>query len=339
MFLKIKYCLLSLLMLFALLSCNKEGGQQRNRVYILTDISSLKNDIGEPDDTQSLIRFLLYANEFDIEGFGATYSSHGDTIYPQYLEKVLYAYGQSIDKLKRYGDYPDACELMHKIKKGNPAKGVNQIGEGKDTDLSAHIIEVLKKSDNRPLWVLIWGGSLDLAQALWRIRESIPEEEAGKLIRMLRVYSILDQYDKSGQWIRENFKDLFFILNNGSFQGVYRTGNTDLVSSEWVEANILSNPAPLAQMYPNYNGGDPWGKVKGVKEGDSPSFLYLLPHSPGDPENPEIDSWGGNFKRVEGSNHYVDCQFGEALSVAGNISKWRMEFQSDFIKRLSWLME
>lgn len=40
----------------------------RNRVIVCTDISN------EPDDQQSLVRFLTYANEFDIEGIIATTS-------------------------------------------------------------------------------------------------------------------------------------------------------------------------------------------------------------------------------------------------------------------------
>lgn len=90
-------------------------------------------------------------------------------------------------------------------------------------------------------------------------------------------------------------------------------------------------------MYPNYDGGYPWGKVRGIKEGDSPSFL--LPQSHSNPEYPDVESWGGQFKQIEGTNHYVDCQRLEALLYAKNISKWREDFQSDFIKRLSWLKD
>lgn len=228
---------------------------------------------------------------------------------------------------------------MNKIKRGNPSKGTNHIGKGKDTELSEHIIQVMKENDGRPLWILVWGGSLDLAQALWKIKKTMPSYKVDELIRPLRIYSISDQYDDCGKWIREQFKDLFFILNNGSFRGMYRTGNTQLASYEWVEKNIQSNPSPLAQLYPNYIGKDPWGKVSGIKEGDTPSFLYLLPLSPGTPENPEMDSWGGRFKKIKGTNHYIDCQSKDALSVSGNVSKWRSAFQSDFIKRLSWLLE
>jgi hypothetical protein len=38
------------------------------RVFVLTDISN------EPDDEESMVRFLVYANEYDVEGFVATTS-------------------------------------------------------------------------------------------------------------------------------------------------------------------------------------------------------------------------------------------------------------------------
>ena len=45
----------------------------KQRVIVLTDIEA------DPDDTQSLIRFLLYSNQWDIEGLIATTSIHQKT--------------------------------------------------------------------------------------------------------------------------------------------------------------------------------------------------------------------------------------------------------------------
>jgi len=41
----------------------------RPRVVVMTDIAN------EPDDQMSLVRFLVYANEFDVEGLVATTST------------------------------------------------------------------------------------------------------------------------------------------------------------------------------------------------------------------------------------------------------------------------
>lgn len=184
------------------------------------------------------------------------------------------------------------------------------------------------------MWILIWGGQLDLAQALWKIQNTMPEDKAQNLIAAARVYAIADQYDECGPWIRSNFKDLFYIVNQVSFRGMYRGGDSTLVSKDWVDKNIKSNPAPLAQLYPNYKGGDPWGKVTGIKEGDSPSVLYLLN---GNPEKPMSGCWGGTFSLIEGTNHYTDGKKSDFPLHTESVYKWRSDFQSDFLKRLAWL--
>ena len=53
-----------------------------------------------------------------------------------------------------------------------------------------------------------------------------------------------------------------------------------MTSSGWVEAHIQGHGA-LGDLYPDYDGGDIWsrtlGRVRGIKEGDTPSFLSLSP--------------------------------------------------------------
>ena len=41
---------------------------EKRRVLVLTDIEN------EPDDTESMVRFLVYSNQWDIEGIVATTS-------------------------------------------------------------------------------------------------------------------------------------------------------------------------------------------------------------------------------------------------------------------------
>lgn len=334
---KIFFIIISLLATLHISANVKRSHVNRPRVFILTDISTLDASVGEPDDTESLIRFLLYANEFGIEGFGATYTSSGKTIYPQYIKQVITLYGESLPRLRKHGHYPSSKSLLKKVKSGMPQKGLSHMGKEKDTELSNYLVKLLTDSDTRPLWVLAWGGTIDLAQALWKIQTGMSQNALRRAIAKLRVYAIADQYDDAGLWIRQNFKDLFYILNNGSFRGMYRTGNVNLVSSDWVTDYIHSSSASLARLYPNYKGGDPWGRVVGIKEGDTPSFLYLLPQSHNVPEKPEIEGWGGCFQRIEGTNHFVDGVEADALSLAPQIAKWRTEFQQDFAIRIGWL--
>ena len=59
-------------MLAALLVCVPALGvsEPKQRLIVLTDIEA------DPDDSQSLVRLLLYANQIDIEGIVATTSTH-----------------------------------------------------------------------------------------------------------------------------------------------------------------------------------------------------------------------------------------------------------------------
>ncbi|WP_176647624.1 nucleoside hydrolase-like domain-containing protein [Duganella sp. SG902] len=68
----------------------RRGAQEaRQRLFVLTDIEA------DPDDTQSLIRLMLYANQFDIEGIVATTSVHmKNVVHPDAVRSVIRRYGQ-----------------------------------------------------------------------------------------------------------------------------------------------------------------------------------------------------------------------------------------------------
>src|SRR6516165_8947923 len=69
------------------------NGEPKPRLIVLTDISSLTAGVAEPDDGQSLIRLMLYVNEFDIEGLIATSNlGHGLKTRPDLIRRVVDAY-------------------------------------------------------------------------------------------------------------------------------------------------------------------------------------------------------------------------------------------------------
>ena len=278
----------------------------RTRIFVLTDISTLSADEGEPDDTQSLIRLLLMSDKFNIEGIAATYTSHGRHLYPEYPKEVIRAYAVSYPNLTRHSQgFANPDSLLAKVTFGSGRCGTDRIGKGHDTPASRALENAVRSNPVKPLWVLVWGAPTDLAQALWSLREECRPEEERRLLANLHVYAIGDQYDKSGPWIRSKFPQLDYITDYSNFRGMYRGGDTTLVSSEWVRDNIHSSSAPLARLYPDYNGGDPWGKVRGIKEGDSPSFLYLI--------------------------------YGEPSCRDFHPVKYRKRYQRDFSERINWL--
>jgi hypothetical protein len=333
---------------------------ERTRVVVLTDIEN------EPDDTQSLIRFLTYANQFDIEGLIATTSVHlRDRTAPHKIAEVVSAYGKVRDNLERHErGFPTEAKLRALIASGQPAYGLAAVGEGKDSRGSEALVAAAERADDRPLWVLVWGGPNTLAQALWKIRGTRTPEEAARLIARLRVYAISDQ-DDSGPWIRSAFPGLFYIASPGfhpggayhfatwsgisgdRFHGRFTGADFTPVDKPWLARNIQAK-GPLGALYPT---------PEFMMEGDSPSFLYLIDNGLGSPEHPDWGSWGGRYElytprtqrwflQAETRPLWSDAE-DEVLGADGQwhtsnkatIWRWREAYQNDFAARMDWTVK
>jgi len=313
----------------------------KQRVIVLTDIGN------EPDDSESMVRFLLYANEFDSEGLVASTSTWQRTVvHPEMIEERVRAYGQALPNLKVHAvGYPEMQTLLSLIKAGKAQYGMSGVGAGKDTDASRLIIAAADRVDARPLWITVWGGSLDLAQALWTVRATRSPEAVGRFVAKLRVYSISDQ-DDSASWLRATFPALFWIASTHAF-GEYRlatwTGisaampgaDQSIVSREWLDANIRKGP--LGALYP---------RPMYIMEGDTGSFLYLIPNGLGSAEHPDWGSWGGRYGLVgphlalwsDTTDRVKGIDNVEYTTNQASLWRWRRDFQHDFAARIAWTM-
>ncbi|WP_212611494.1 DUF1593 domain-containing protein [Sphingomonas gellani] len=307
-------------------------------------------DIGnEPDDSESFVRFLLYSNQFDVEGLVATTSTwQRGRVQPQLLLERIDAYAGVLPNLRAHASgYPEPAALRAVVRNGSSAYGMRGVGEGKDTDGSRRIIEVVDRPDPRPLFIPAWGGVVDLAQALWTVRATRTPAQVKAFVAKLRVYSISDQ-DDAGPWVRQNFPDLFWIASAhgwGQYGMAAWTGiSADLalpnkwpaaetVTNDWLAANI--HRGKLGSLYPPH---------KFLMEGDTPSFLGLIRNGLNDPEHPEWGGWGGRYlQSYEGAGHRADAQDvfvdGTGKTWASNqatIFRWRRAFQNDFAARIGW---
>lgn len=207
------------------------------------------------------------------------------------------------------------------------------------------LIERLQESP-KPLWVLLWGGSNTLAQALQHMKKTMSDSEAAILRSRIRVYAISDQ-DDTGEWIRQNYPDIFYIASvhafsnyamaawRGMWEGLSHL-STEKVSMPWIFQYIKMGQ--LGEVYPSR----PYGA-----EGDTPTFLYLIQNGLGDPEHPTWGSWGGRWGNAnEGSSHYADTLdtfYMTQEQGAGNetnnkvtVARWRDHFQNDMATRMQW---
>ncbi len=327
-----------------------------NRLIVLTDIGN------EPDDQMSLVRLLLYSNEIDIEGLVATTSTwQRNKASPEIIKQVISAYGKVRGNLMLHAKgWPTVAQLDALTLSGQPKYGIAATGADQMTPGAQAIIDAVDKDDPRPLWVSVWGGANTLAQALLHVRDTRSPEALAKLVAKLRVYSISDQ-DDAGPWIRKEFPELFYIVkpsppNSEEYASATWTGisgdvyyripgaDTSLVTNEWLDKNIR-NKGPLGAAYP---------KFAFIMEGDTPSFLGLIPNGFNDAAHPNWGGWGGRyiFRQPYGETHPIWTQGGDmfkrvtSADTVGSITsdhatiwRWRQAYQYDFAARMDWTVK
>jgi hypothetical protein len=247
----------------------------RHRVLVSTDIGGT-----DPDDFQSMVHLLVYADVFDLEGLVSSPYGPGRK---RHILDVVDCYAEDYANLKTYSDkYPTPDALRALTQQGEteraPYAGVRSSTEGSDW-----IIHCARQKDPRPLYVLIWGGIEDLAQALHDGPDILPK---------LRVYWIGGPNKKwspdAFQYIADQFPMLWIIESNATYRGWFTGGDQ---SGEWGnEAFVTRHIAGKGAL------GDFFVSQKNdLKMGDTPSVGWILKGTPEDPSRP---SWGGRFVRA-----------------------------------------
>jgi len=351
-----RFAALSLLTLFAVLGFGTVAAlaQDKPRVIVLTDISN------EPDDEESLVRFLVYSNEFDVEGLVATTSTWlKKETREDLIRRDIAAYAEvRPNLLKHAAGFPEPQQLAAVTKTGQPGYGMALVGSDKKSAGSRQIIDVVDKPDPRPVWVTIWGGANTLAQALRDVRATRTPEELARFVTKLRVYSISDQ-DDAGPWLRREFPGLFYIVSptrpdgneyfRATWTGIsgdrhYKNGprhKFDMVDNPWLGEHVIKNHGPLGALYP---------RLAYIMEGDTPSFLGLIDHGLGWATSPALGGWGGRYvlyqplseTRPIWTNHQasrdtVTADNGKTETTdQATIWRWREHFQNDFAARMNW---
>lgn len=247
----------------------------KSRVIVSSDIGGT-----DPDDFQSLIHYLMYADRFHTEGLIS--SPYGDG-RKEHILKIIDLYESDLPKLRVHAPFPEANELRSVVRQGAvdsaPPKGWSAPTEG-----SEWIIERAKAESDQPLWILVWGGLEDVAQAL---------HDAPEIANTIRVYWIGGPNKKwsvnAYLYIARNFPNLWIIEANSTYRGWFIDADKDeKYDNKLFYEKVIIGRSAMGKDFGSYYKGE-------LKMGDTPSVAYLLD---GDPENPSGESWGGSFTHL-----------------------------------------
>jgi len=336
------------------------AAQFKPRLVVLTDIGP---DNVEPDDHESMIRLLAYADRFEIEALiaGSGWNNSGRA-YPvswmDILESTIDAYekdlpnlmkrsGQtnflSVDaesKQQELGYWPSPAYLRSRTMLGSLRLGFKQLGETNHSAGSDFLIRLADENDERPIYVAVWGGANTFAQAVWRVQKERTPEQLKAFLHKFRVYTITDQ-DKdwgakvpfeisSHQWLRREFEnDLTLLWDESAW--LYQC---DAGRKNWRQYETdIQGHGNLGKLYPKYKYG---------VEGDTPSFLYVLPNGLNHPEQPGFGGWGGFFARGIGADKTTTSYVNQPGEPANSVSrKYETYFYpaifNDFAARMEWV--
>jgi hypothetical protein len=278
------------------------------RVVVLTDIGP---DDVEPDDSESLIRLFAHADLLEIEAViaGSGYNTGnypaawadriGATIdayekdAPNLLKRSSQSGFKTDEGQQELGYWPSPAYLRAHKALGSPKWGTSVLGASNDTDGSKLLVKLGDEADERPIWIAVWGGANTFAQTLWRVKNDRTGEQFKAFVRKFRIYTITDQDKAYGstdyagsahQWIRKQAgTDLLFLWDECAWLDHNSWGVSHW--SDLYAANIQGH-GNLGSIYSKYR----WGV-----EGDTPSFLHIMPNGLNDPDAPGQGSWGGFF--------------------------------------------
>ena len=307
------------------------------RVIIETDAG------GDPDDEQSLVRFLVYANEFDIEGIIANrpVARDGENQNPirdglGIVRAQVKAYGECRENLIQHDPrFPTAAHLLTRTVAGYD-----------DTDDGVKLIIQAVDADNpRPVWFCNWGTDQGSAvSCLKRALDLVRRERGPGGYAQFKSRLRLSSYDKFGEHTTK-LEPLFplwvdtFRPQIGQQRWYHRFSALTATAGGFdLQRDVRAGHGPLGVLYPVNTG-------PAQKEGDTMSFLYLVPTGMNDPNEPGWGSWGGRYgpnEEYPGKPYFwanqVDAWRG-TKNRDHTLARWAADLQNDFRARMDWCVK
>jgi len=248
----------------------------------------------ELDDSNSLIRFLLYSTDVRIEGLiyassqfhwkgdgkgtrwfvpGREYTRFGLNLCPctswrwadneRFIHDAVEAYEKVYANLKLHNpDYPSPDELKSKIRHGN----IEFDGDISKDSPGSDLIKSLMLDENRePLYITAWGGQSTIARALKSIQEQYEKTPEWEKIRQRILSKVIllpsgDQDDTYARYIKPNWPGIDYrqFINGPNYaygaQTRAKPENALYLSAAWMKANVSSR-GPLGAFYRVWGDG------------------------------------------------------------------------------------
>ncbi|GAB4415462.1 MAG: hypothetical protein OHK0039_24050 [Bacteroidia bacterium] len=309
---------------------------------------------GDPDDIQSLYRLVHYSDVLHVRGIVSTPCrdsvGHPWDTLPQVSLIQTWITRIDVEHLRDRGYTALMPEdsLLTRVKAGSQQPGPPRPGGATEGSRWIAAAAASQPAD-RPLWVLVWGSLTTVVQAL---------HDAPEIAGRIRIYSIGSTntlHDSLSRrylldFMETQYPGLWWIENGTlpkgryeTFRGVYQGGDqTETWGNQaFVATHIRGHGSTHNGMFAERCGDvfpvatSPAGTLK---EGDSPSMLYLL--SPvlaqiGDVDDPTRPSWGGQFRLADSlrfPHYYIDLDLPPKQCQA-TISQWRRDFLADWAAR------
>jgi hypothetical protein len=292
--------LLTMLTIDNIASAQNSDEQARPRIVVTCD--------PELDDNNSLIRFLLYSSDLEVEGLiyassgfhwkgdgkgtkwfvpGREYARFGLDTCPceswrwakdeHFIHNAVEAYAKVYPNLKVHNpNYPEPDELRSKIRYGN----IEFDGDISKNSPGSDLIKSLMLDDKPgPLFITAWGGQSTIARALKSIQEQYEyttewQRIKDKISRKVILLPSGDQDDTYATYIKPNWPDIEYRQFTGGPNYSYgaqlhaRPEDSIYLTASWMKENI-SDRGPLGALY------RVWGDGKQMVKGDRMDYFGL----------------------------------------------------------------
>jgi len=285
------------------------------RVFVFTDINI---DAGDPDDRQSLIHLLWYADELEVTG-----------IVPDRWNAK--GYEASVLAVEAYADDYDQ---FHFRGKGYPEPDQIRNLIARDRDHAAELFREAASVAEDPLYVLIWGNMNLFSEILNRYSELADN------IRVISIgtglmYPDHEEYapenwprgapcalknwngpGRSAVWDNPRFNDMWWLEINWTYNGMFSGDEPKEMFDK------LSEYGALGQHMVDVTKNEPWARY--FRVGDTPSVLYVI--DPGlNLDDPTQSSWAGKFRNAlpeERPDYYADHNGDAEWDYADPCNTW-----------------